>query len=104
MIAHDTSPIDHSAVTGAVHVTSVFVSDARREVMRIPEIAHVLSRDFCVSDSLSIGPYAVTNTHKNPRQNTAINAPFCALGSGSVFSSGSGRRRMNTSIMRCKMA
>jgi hypothetical protein len=43
MMAHDTSPMDHNTVSGAVHVTSVSVSDARSEVIRIAEITNVLS-------------------------------------------------------------
>jgi hypothetical protein len=45
-MADDTSPIDQNAVSGVVHVISVSVSDARRDLIRIPEITHVLPKKF----------------------------------------------------------
>jgi hypothetical protein len=46
IMADDTSPIDQNAVSGVVHVISVSVSDARRDLIRIPEITHVLPKKF----------------------------------------------------------
>lgn len=43
-MAHDTSPIDHNTVSGAVYATSVSVSATRREVIQILEITIVLSK------------------------------------------------------------
>jgi hypothetical protein len=52
MMAHVASAIDQNNAEGVPIVTSMFVIDAWRVVMRITEIAHVLPREFGLAHTL----------------------------------------------------